>query len=55
MAGQQVEHWQQDNGLAVLKRLLIASLACVLVWRLARSVAPEAPAARALLVCFGSA
>jgi hypothetical protein len=49
-AGQQVEHWQQTNGLAVLKRLLVASMACVLVWRLARSVAPQAPETRALLV-----
>lgn len=49
-AGQQVEHWQQGNGLAVLKRLLVASMACVLVWRLARSAAPEAEEARGLLV-----
>lgn len=49
-AGQQVEHWQQEDGLAILKRLLIAGLACVLVWRLSRSVAPAAAEARALLV-----
>ena len=49
-AGQQVERWQQENGLAVLKRLLVASMACVLVWRLARSAAPLAAEARGLLV-----
>jgi Transposase DDE domain len=49
-AGQQVERWQQENGAAILKRLLVASMACVLVWRLARSAAPQAPAARGLLM-----
>jgi hypothetical protein len=49
-ASQQVEHWQQENGLAVLKRLLVASMACVLVWRLARSPAPPAAEAREWLV-----
>ena len=34
--GQQVESWQQESGGAVLKRLLVASMACVLAWRLAR-------------------
>jgi hypothetical protein len=49
-AGQQVEQWQQETGERVLKRLLVASMACVLVWQLARSVAPQAGAARELLV-----
>jgi hypothetical protein len=49
-AGQQVEHWQQETGQRILKRLLVASMACVLVWQLARSVAPEAKAARRLLM-----
>jgi hypothetical protein len=51
-AGQQVEQWQQETGERVLKRLLVASMACVLVWQLARSVAPQASAARELLVRF---
>ena len=34
--GQQVEAWQQESGGAVLKRLLVASMACVLAWRLAQ-------------------
>ena len=49
-AGQQVEQWQQETGERILKRLLVASMACVLVWHLARSVAPQAKEARRLLV-----
>ena len=49
-AGQQVEAWQQESGLAVAKRLLVASLACVLVWQLERSTQPEADEVRAVLV-----
>lgn len=45
-AGQQAEHWQQQNGRFVLKRLLIAAMACVLAWRLAHSQAPQAEQAR---------
>jgi hypothetical protein len=45
-AGQQVEHWQQENGRFILKRLLIASMACVLAWRLAHSQVPQAEEAR---------
>jgi hypothetical protein len=49
-AGQQVEHWQQENARALAKRLLVASMACALVWRLARSTATKAVAARQLLM-----
>lgn len=49
-AGQHLEQWQQENGERILKRLLVASMACVLVWQLARSVAPQAKKARRLLV-----
>src|SRR5262245_511794 len=45
-AGQQVERWQQENGRALLKRLLVASMACVLAWRLGNSRAPQAEEAR---------
>jgi hypothetical protein len=48
-AGQQVEHWQQEEAGALARRLLVASMACALVWRLARSTAAQAPAARQLL------
>jgi hypothetical protein len=45
-SGQQVEHWQQEDGASVLKRLLVASMACVLAWRLGHSTAPQAQEAR---------
>jgi hypothetical protein len=48
-AGQQVEHWQQEDAAAVVRRLLVASMACALVWRLARSEAAPAWTARRLL------
>jgi hypothetical protein len=49
-AGMQVEYWQQETAAAIARRLLIASMACVTVWRLARSTHPQAEAARRLLV-----
>lgn len=45
-AGQQLEHWQQEKGSFILKRLLVASMACVLAWRLGHSQAPLAEEAR---------
>ena len=49
-AGQHVEQWQQDDANAIAKRLLVASMACVIVWQLMRSTAPEADEVRELLV-----
>jgi hypothetical protein len=49
-AGQQVEHWQQETGRAIAKRLLVAAMACVVVWEVARGEGEEAEALRALLV-----
>jgi hypothetical protein len=49
-AGQHVEQWQQTCAKAIARRLLIAAMACVVVWSLARSQAPQAAAARRLLV-----
>jgi len=49
-AGQQIEHWQQENGRALLKRLLVASMACVLAWRLGHSQAPQAEEARRVVM-----
>jgi hypothetical protein len=49
-AGQHVEQWQQERAQAVAKRLLVAAQACVVVWTLARSTAPEAEPARTFLV-----
>jgi hypothetical protein len=49
-AGQQLEHWQQESGLALAKRLLVVSAALVLVWQLGRSEGPAAEELRGILV-----
>ncbi len=49
-AGHQLEAWQQQTGEAVARRLLVASMACVVVWQLARDPSPEAEQSRRLLV-----
>jgi hypothetical protein len=49
-AGLQLEEWQQTTAERVLRRLLIASMACVTVWRLATDPSPAAAEARALLI-----
>lgn len=49
-AGHEVENWQQENGLALARRLLIASMACVWVWELARNASPAGEQLRQTLV-----
>jgi hypothetical protein len=49
-AGHQVEHWQQRGGEALAKRLVVAAMACALVWRLGRQETAEAVVLRGLLV-----
>ena len=49
-AGQQLESWQQESGRAVFNRLLIASQACALVWRLMRAQGEYAQRTRTFLV-----
>jgi hypothetical protein len=49
-AGFQLEQWQQETAAAVARRLLVASMACVLVWRLARDGTPEAAETRRVLI-----
>jgi hypothetical protein len=46
-AGQALEDWQQESAGAIAKRLLVASMACVVVWRLGRMDGPEAA-----LLCY---
>jgi hypothetical protein len=53
-AGQELEHWGQTTALAVAKRLLVASMACVLAWRISRSTHPVAEAVRKVLVRLSS-
>jgi hypothetical protein len=49
-AGQQVEQWQQESGEAIAKRLVVAAMACVVVWQLQRATASPALSFRDLLV-----
>jgi hypothetical protein len=49
-AGQQVEAWLQRSGEAIAKRVLVAVMACALVWRLQRDCSAEAVTVRELLV-----
>ena len=49
-AGHSIEQWQQETAAAIAKRLLVATMACVVVWQLARSEEPEASTLRQLLV-----
>lgn len=49
-AGQQVECWQQETAEAFSRRLLVAAMAGVVVWRLARDPSPEAAVLREVLV-----
>lgn len=48
--GFQVEQWKQETVGAICKRLLVAAMACVVVWRLQRATDPETIALRDLLV-----
>lgn len=48
--GQQIEQWQQETGAAIAKRLLVASMACVVVWDLQRQESAEADQIRRVLV-----
>ena len=49
-AGHNVEHWQQASAEAIAKRLLVATMSCVVVWQLARRTEPEAEAFRRFLI-----
>ena len=48
--GHQVEHGQQEGGEAIAKRLVVAAMACALVWRVQRHPSVEAGELRALVV-----
>lgn len=40
--GHQLERWQQESGPAIARRLLVAAMACVLVWQLHQNDSPAA-------------
>lgn len=48
--GQQLEQWQQASGAAIARRLLIAAMACVIVWQLQADESPAATELKNVLV-----
>jgi len=48
--GQQLEQWQQQTGLAIARRLLVASMACVVVWQLQADETPQAAELKRVLI-----
>jgi hypothetical protein len=48
--GQEIEQWQQQNGAAIARRLLIASMACVAVFGLQHDESAEARETKRVLV-----
>jgi hypothetical protein len=49
-AGMNAEAWQQETAAAFLRRLCVASMACLTVWHLQREEAPAAVRLRVILV-----
>ncbi len=49
-AGHDLESWQQESGSAIAKRLLVASMACVVVWEIASAKGESAEAFRDFLI-----
>jgi len=49
-AGQHLEQWQQENALAIARRLVVAAQALVIVWALMQAEEPEAKVLREFLV-----
>jgi hypothetical protein len=48
--GQQLEQWQQETGPAIARRLLVAAMACVVVWQLQADDSPEATELKDILI-----
>jgi len=48
--GHHLESWQQETGLAIAKRLLVVSMACVTVWEIAAADSEEARLLRTFLI-----
>ena len=48
--GQELEQWQQRTGAAIARRLLVAAMACVVVWELQADDSPEAVELKQVLV-----
>jgi hypothetical protein len=48
--GHELERWLQQSGLAIARRLLVASMACVLVWQLQMDTSDEAREIKDVLI-----
>ena len=48
--GQHLESWQQETGIAIARRLLVAAMACVIVWKLQSDKSPDALELKTALV-----
>jgi hypothetical protein len=48
--GHELEQWQQKSGLAIARRLLVASMACVLVWQLQMDTSEQATEIKNVLI-----
>lgn len=49
-AGMQLESWQQTTGASIARRIMVASMACVFVWRIANAKGAQAQKIRQILV-----
>ena len=49
-SGFEIEHWRQETGGAIAKRLLVAAMACVVVWQLERDHSERSVEMKTLLV-----
>lgn len=50
--GQQLEHWLQETGPAIFRRMLVATMACVTVWHLQADTSPAATELKNTLIRF---
>lgn len=50
--GQQLEHWLQETGPAIFRRLLVATMACMTVWQLQADTSPAALELKDTLIRF---
>lgn len=48
--GHELERWQQEGGPAMARRLLVAAMACVVVWQLQADTSPKAAELKDLLI-----
>jgi hypothetical protein len=49
-SGFEIEHWQQETGEAIAKRLLVAAMGCVVVWQLQRDNSPASVKMKQILI-----